>query len=289
MKHAEQITRQHATTFYFASRLLSRRIRRAAYVIYSVCRISDNTVDTADGSDRAGALACLRGNIAAAYQHTAASDSPLWREFSRIIQAHAIPRECFDTLLDGMEMDLRQNRYDSFDALDGYCYRVAGIVGVMMMHLFGYTDPRARNYAVRLGIAMQLTNILRDIKEDYHRDRIYLPQNELARLCVREEHIAQGVIDDAFVEIMKVMIARARTHYREADAGIPMIRGFRNRLTVLVMSRLYAAILTAIERAGYDVFSRRAHTTVRQKIAIAAGIPFSPTFWQAVVFRNMRG
>ena len=169
-----------------------------------------------------------------------------------------------------MEMDLDVTRYADFNELDRYCYRVAGVVGLMMTHVFGYRSERCWSNALALGTAMQLTNILRDVAEDFRMGRVYLPQDELARFGVDERQLREGRVDDRFRSLMRFQVDRARRYYREAEAGIPDLIGDSSRLTVRVMGRVYGGILGAIERQGLDVFRARARVDTPRKLATLA-------------------
>ena len=169
-----------------------------------------------------------------------------------------------------MAMDLTIHRYEDFSALDVYCYRVAGTVGLMMAHVFGFRHDRCLPHAEALGSAMQLTNILRDVREDSDRGRIYLPLEEMGRFGVSEIQIAEKRFDGRFGDLMKFQIARARQYYQDAEQGIPDLIGASSRLTVRLMGRLYAGILGEIERLDLDVFRERAVVPKRRKAQIAA-------------------
>jgi phytoene synthase len=163
-------------------------------------------------------------------------------------------------------MDLSGYHYETFDQLRLYCYRVASTVGLMSSEVFGYRDATALGYAEALGIAMQLTNILRDIGEDLRAGRIYLPADELKAFNYTAADLAANRIDQRFIALMKFQIARARTFYQQADAGIKLLSR-DTRLTVLAASRLYGGILGAIERNNYDVFTHRASLSLSGKLA----------------------
>jgi len=264
-----RITREYARTFYFASACLPRATRAHAYAIYGFCRWADNGVDDAKGrAEAADRLAEVRSALDLAYSGGEAPPGLL--AFRRTVRERAIPRHLFDDLLDGMEMDLDIARYADFAALDRYCYRVAGVVGLMMTHVFGYRSRICWPNALALGTAMQLTNILRDVAEDYALGRVYLPQDELARFGVAEADLAEKKVDDHFRGLMRFQIDRARRYYAQADAGIPWLLGDSGRLTVRVMGRAYAGILGAIERQGYDVFHARARVSTPRKLATLA-------------------
>ena len=260
------ITREYARTFYFASACLPRATRTHAYAIYGFCRWADNGVDDAkDRLEAAEKLALAREALDLAYSSRNAPPGLL--AFRRTVRDRGIPRELFEALLDGMEMDLDITRYASFAELDRYCYRVAGVVGLMMTHVFGYRSECCLPNALALGTAMQLTNILRDVAEDLRMGRIYLPLDELARFGVTEAQLVDGRVDANFCDLMRFQIDRARRYYTEAEAGIPFLEGDSSRLTVRVMGRLYGGILGAIERQDLDVFQRRARVSTARKLA----------------------
>jgi phytoene synthase len=258
LRACRRITRRHARTFYLASHGLPRAVRAHAYAVYGFCRWADDSVDCAAHPDDARArLGRARDALGLAYGDDPAAPPGLLA-FRRAVRERGIPRHLFESLLDGMAMDLHVARYPDFAALDLYCYRVAGVVGLMMTHLFGYRDPRCFPRAVALGRAMQLTNILRDVAEDLARGRIYLPRDELDRFGVSESQLAEGRVDANFRALMRFQIERARRAYAEAELGIPDLIGASSRLTVRVMSALYGGILAAIEALDYDVFRARA-------------------------------
>jgi len=192
--------------------------------------------------------------------------------FQDTIHRYAIPRRCFDELIEGMYMDLSINSYETFDELYQYCYRVAGVVGLIMLKIFGAASPAAEDRAVELGVAMQLTNILRDIREDYERGRVYLPREDLRRFGVSDDGLRDGIVDDKFKALMAFQISRARDYYQQSSAGISMIADRRSRLVVCAMKDIYGAILQAIEKNKCDVFSVRAHVTTREKLMLLLGI-----------------
>ena len=272
-----RITRHYARTFYFASACLPRATRGHAYAVYGFCRWADNGVD--DARDRAEAAARLdeaRAALDQAYgscRHIA----PGLLAFRRTVRLRGIPRWLFDDLLDGMAMDLDIIRYPDFAALERYLYHVAGVVGLMMTHVLGFTSDRCIPNALALGTAMQLTNILRDVAEDHGLGRVYLPQDELARFGVTEADLAAGRLTANFRALIRFQIDRARGYYTVAEGGIPLLDGDAARLTVRVMGRAYAGILGAIERQNLDVFRARAHVSTPRKLATLAGCQFDTT------------
>ena len=167
-------------------------------------------------------------------------------------------------------MDLDKNLYYDFNELYTYCYRVAGVVGLVMLHIFGFNNEAAKKHAIDLGVAMQLTNILRDIKEDFQRGRVYLPLDEMRRFAMTENILAKELVDGNLRAMLQFQIKRARAYYDNAWAGIKMINNARSRFVVTVMKDLYAGILDSIETNNYDIFSKRAQVNLLKKIYLTA-------------------
>ncbi|MBM3248809.1 MAG: phytoene/squalene synthase family protein [Candidatus Omnitrophica bacterium] len=270
-KKAEKITKKYAKTFYFASRSLPKDKRYASYAIYAICRITDDSVDNHSNLLNAAALNKIAQDIQLAYSNSNLSED-LLLAFRKTVNNYKIPKEYFNELLSGMKLDLEKNRYRNFEELYNYCYKVAGVVGLIMLKIFGYANPEAEKYSVKLGVAMQLTNILRDINEDFLRNRIYLPADEMAKFNVSENNILKQIIDNDFINLMKFQIQRAKQYYADANSGIKMIDDTASRLVVYVMKELYAEILTSIERNKYDIFSQRATVTLARKTYITGEI-----------------
>jgi phytoene synthase len=266
-------TRTYARTFYFASHVLPKQKRNAAYALYAFCRYADNIIDesrAADGPARPlKRLHGLRDQLRYVYTHSELMN-PKLLAFRETVMRYDIPEEYFRDLLRGVEMDLLKSRYRTFEELREYCYCVASVVGLMMTRILGASDERALRHAEELGIAMQLTNILRDVGEDYERGRIYLPLEEIHAAGYSEKDLAGGVIDGRFRALMEGQIARAREYYARAAEGVPLLTNDGSRFCVQLMSGAYGRILHAIERNGYDVFTRRAYVPLRRKLLVAA-------------------
>ena len=269
-------TRLHAKSFYFSARFLPPPKRRAIYAMYALCRHVDDEVDEAGVRDEAGARAAVgrwRDELDAVYRgHTVRS--PVLVAWGDMLTRYRVRQELPLELMRGVLMDTYRKRYESWDELRLYCYRVASVVGLMSSEIFGYSAPEATRYAEALGLAMQLTNILRDVGEDWRLGRLYLPQEDLWRFGVAEESIGRGEVGERFRALMRFEIARARALYREAERGIPLLER-DTRFTVLLAARLYARILEEIERADFDVFRRRAH------LSLAAKLRAAPRLWLA--------
>jgi phytoene synthase len=265
---AKAITKKYAKTFYFASLFLPKEKQCASYAVYAICKISDEAVDDPQDKSLPSDLAKIEGMIETAYGRGPV-DNPLVSAFRHSVKKYNIPKDYFNELIAGMHMDLNKNRYASFDELYLYCYRVAGVIGLIMLKILGYDGARAEEYAVKLGVALQLTNITRDIKEDFARGRIYLPQDEMKKYNVSEENIRDARLNEGFASLLKFQIERARSFYAYAGAGIRFLNGTRSRFVILAMKEIYAGILDEIEKNRYDVFSRRAYVNNVKKYAIA--------------------
>jgi 15-cis-phytoene synthase len=268
-EEARKITEKHAKTFFFASHLLPPDKRLASYAIYAICRLSDDAVDTRADAN----IPSLRKNISDAY-----SDKPLnsniLAAFRETVKDYDIPMRYFDELIEGMNMDIENKRYANFDELYVYCYRVAGVVGLMMNKVLGGKGELSEKYAEKLGIAMQLTNILRDIREDHDMGRIYIPQDMLRKYKITEEMIAMRSTSRDFRDLLKYEMARTREYYRESLKGIPLIDDLRSRIVVLTMKEMYEDILRVIEKNGYNVMSKRAYTSSFRKLWILIRVLF---------------
>lgn len=269
------ITREHAKTFYMATRFLPYQKQRSIFAIYGLCRYLDDLVDEGEDLIRQEKLSSaelldkldmFKVKLISTFQGLE-SDSPVLYAFSDVLGRHKIPIELPLTLLEGVRSDLVKNRYENFEELYDYSYKVASVVGLMTSEVFGYDNEEALTYAVDLGIAMQLTNILRDIGEDVDRNRIYLPREDLLHFDVSEEEILNRVMSDRFLSLIQFQIDRAREYYNRADYGIQMLNK-DSRLPVLLARENYSRILNKIEESGYNVFHERAYLTSREKFSI---------------------
>lgn len=264
------IARAHGRTFYLASRCLSPAARRAALATYAFCRIADDIVDAAEETGPDAAEAALARWSAQVEQ----PDDPVAVAFAETRARYGIPVQPVRDLLTGIGMDLTPRRYATWTDLRGYCYHVAGTVGLMVAPILGCRDPRALAHAATLGIAMQLTNILRDVAADARLGRLYLPLDEIAAFGCDPEAILAGCPGERFPDLIAFQIARARALYADAARGVPAL-GASGRLTTLTASRLYAGILAEIEALDYDVFRARARVSGARKIRALPGIAAS--------------
>jgi phytoene synthase len=269
-----QMTRHHARTFYFASHALPKAKRIDAYAVYAFCRYVDDQIDLApDETARTEAFQRLQGVLNHAYATQDAGeigvDLPWLEAFRETIGRREIPKRYFEELLVGVEMDCGAVRIANWEELDRYCYHVAAVVGLIMVHVLTRPAPELLAPARDLGTAMQLTNILRDIREDWERDRLYLPADELGKFGLTEVDIARRRVDEKFRALMQFQIARAREFYRSAEPGIVALPRDGSQRTVRLMRTIYGAILDEIERADYQVYHGRLRVSFLRKCWLA--------------------
>ena len=259
---AEEITREHSKFFYMASHLLPEEKRSAVHALYAFCRTVDDIVDEDTVDERDAHLDYWRGVV----QSASYSDNNLvaaaWAD---TLSRYHIPRHYALQLIDGVNRDMTQTRYQTFDELATYCYGVASTVGLMSMYVVGFKSNDAVPYAIKLGVALQMTNILRDVGEDYRNGRLYLPREELALYGIREEDIAAGRVTDAWRLFMRFQIERTRKLYEEAWEGVKMLDR-EGQLAIGAAAFFYQGILDAIEANDYDNFNKRASLSAWEKI-----------------------
>jgi phytoene synthase len=296
------LTRASRSNFYYAFLFLPKHKREALYAVYAFCRVTDDLVDEAAGASSDPTQAASRTSASPGTLPSAGTPSPAgifssagtpierlkaWRaeleacfrgeathpvtqRLAETIRTFRIPRGYFEELLNGVEMDLVKSRYATFADLQQYCYRVAGVVGLMCIEIFGYSQPATRTYAQHLGTAFQLTNILRDLATDGERGRIYLPQEDLERFGVAEADLLERRVTPAFLDLMRFEVGRARQFYTAARAALPA-EDRRTMLAAEIMGAIYARILDRIDAAGYDVFSRRIRLSDTHRLWLALG------------------
>jgi len=258
---------QSGSSFYYSFRLLEPARRAAISAVYAYCREVDDVVDeVSDPNVARVTLAWWRTEVDAIFGGT--PQHPVALALEHAVARYAITRAHLQTVIDGMQMDLEKVRYVDFAELETYCDRVAGVVGLMSAEIFGYDDPATRDYARKLGVAFQLTNIIRDVGEDARRGRIYLPQDDLARFGVAPSDVLRARSSPAFVELMRFETERARAWYDAALAALPA-RDRHAQRAGLAMAAIYRTLLDEIARDGYRVLDRRIALTPLRKLWIA--------------------
>jgi phytoene synthase len=265
--YCEEKSAQSGSSFYYSFRLLEPERRRAIVALYAFCREVDDVVDeVADPGVARIKLAWWRTEIAAVF--AGRPQHPVTQALQPSVAAFRLPQEHFQSVIDGMVMDLEQNRYPDFAALERYCHHVAGVVGQLSAEIFGYSDPATRAYAHDLGIAFQLTNVIRDVGEDARRGRIYLPEDEMASFGVTAADLFQRRVTPAFTALMRFQVARARKWHARALTGLPR-RDRRAQRPGLIMAAICQQLLDKIERDGFRVLDRRVALTPLAKAWLA--------------------
>lgn len=265
-----RVHKGHSKTYYFSTSLFSRELQPHVHALYAFMRYADEIVDNpgiTTLSEQLSGLEAFEEETLAAVAGEVASN-PVLRAFANTALARNIRAGLITAFMKSMKMDTAVSRYPTYEDLTEYTYGSAAVVGLMMCRVVGVSDERSDPHAQALGVAMQLTNFLRDIKEDLARGRVYLPLEDLERFGYAEQELGRGVVDDRFVALMRFEVSRARALYAVADEGIRYIPRGR-RYPIVVARRLYEAILGCIEAQGYDVFSQRAETSLSHKVRVA--------------------
>ena len=282
------------SNFAYSFSLLPRDERTAIKSVYDFCRYTDDLVDediqlNIPGIDLKEELKIERKRVRLQWWrdevekcYAGKSRHPILASLHLVISRFKIPKQYFLTLIDGVEMDLVRNRYETFGELREYCYSVASIVGLTAIEIFGYKFEATKEYAIDLGIALQLTNILRDIKKDAAMGRIYIPQEDLRYFGVKEQDILDGNYNLAFINLMKFEVARAKSHYISARAKLAKNERF-TLFAAQIMDAIYFRLLRKIELAEYNVYQKRITVSTPHKLLIAV------KFWMgSILFRNKR-
>lgn len=263
----EVLTSQHSKSFYVSSALLPEGKRLAARALYAFCRVTDDLVDRP--LPHLSSPEAIMSQVEN-WQRDALSPNPPSKDLVALAWADArqkynIPVRYAEQLIEGVSKDLHKKKYDTFEELAAYSYGVASTVGLMSMHIIGFNNDTAIPYAIRLGVALQLTNILRDVGEDWRNGRIYLPREELEAFGIDEAYLTAGNVDDRWRKFMRFQIERNRKLYKEALPGVATLNK-DGRFAITAAAKLYEAILQDIENNDYDVFNRRSHISKWGKI-----------------------
>ncbi len=267
------LTKKSGSNFYYSFLFLPKARRDAMYTVYAFCKEVDNAVDEPPpGSHPQDELTRWRQELIAAYEGT--PTLPVTISLARHVRELSIPQVYFEELIKGVEMDLTTRRYATFDQLSLYCYRVASVVGLICLHVFGTTSPRAQDYAVNLGMAFQLTNILRDLGNDAECGRVYIPHEDFERFAYGENDLMRRQYSPPFTELMRFEVGRAREFYAKAARALESLPPKERRaLTVAeIMRGVYSRILQRIEESGYRVLGERVTLSPSHRLAVAAGV-----------------
>jgi len=267
------LTKNSGSNFYYSFLFLPKSRREAMYTVYAFCKAADSAVDEPPpDSNPTEELTRWRAELDAVYGGT--PTWPIMISLAHHAKQLSIPKAYFEELIKGVEMDLTTQRYRTFDELSVYCYRVASIVGLICLHVFGPTSPHAQDYAVDLGMAFQLTNILRDLGTDAEQGRIYLPLEDLAQFGCTEADLLQRKGSPQLKELVHFEASRARRFYARAQAALESLPARdRRALTVAeIMRAVYSRILKRIERPDHQTFGPRARLSTSHRLGVAAGI-----------------
>ncbi|MDX6645309.1 MAG: 15-cis-phytoene synthase [Miltoncostaeaceae bacterium] len=267
-ERCREITRSEARNFYYGFVFLPPPRRAGIYAAYAFSRRCDDSVDGDDPLDcKLAALAARRAELDACYRDDPIGEDPVLIALADAVRRFAIPRAHLEHLLEGIEWDLTVRRYPDFPALEAYCDRVAGAVGLVSLHVFGFGDEAAPGHARELGVALQLVNIMRDVGEDAARGRIYLPADEMAAHGVTEEEVLRGQATTRFRALMRDQGARAHGFFGRGELLLPLLDR-RARLCVAMLAGIYLEILERIEERDYDVFGSRVALSTPRKLAL---------------------
>ena len=266
-RYCERIARTRAKNFYYSFVLLSAARRRAMCAMYAYMRYCDDLSDDESNTDRAASIARWRAGLQQALSGGEPPPHPLWPAFIDTVERFKIPHQYFHEMIDGVSSDLEPRRLQTFPELYDYCYKVASVVGLTVIHIFGFKSPDALLLAEKCGIAFQLTNILRDVKEDAGLNRVYLPAEDLARFHLPESDLALDRPSAAFRELMRFEAVRARQYYNESRPLLGMVDQ-KSRASLWALIEIYSRLLDRIEAAGFDVLSQRVRLPAAQKAGI---------------------
>jgi len=264
----EQVARTQAKNFYYSFLLLSRPQRQAMCAIYAFMRYCDDLSDAEGISDRAGAIARWQADLDAALAGNA-PENPVWPAFADAVARYRIPHEYFRAMIRGVSSDLEPRHVQTFQELYDYCYHVASVVGLTIIHIFGFNDPRALELAERCGVAFQLTNILRDVREDAEHGRVYLPAEDLEKFGVKATELSGAALSPALRKLLEFEAERARAYYLESEPLMDMVdSGSRASLKALI--GIYSRLLERISSSGYEVLRQRVRVPAWEKLWILA-------------------
>jgi len=273
---AKEISKQSKSSFYYAFNLLPKDKREAMNIVYAFCRKTDDIVDN-QNSNEVKLKDLIQWKRDFENSLNGFKDNPLLNQLANVIDKYKIPTEPFFDLIKGMEMDLNFSRYENFETLKEYCYRVASSVGLISIEIFGYKNISTKDFAINLGIALQLTNILRDIKKDLENDRIYLPKEDMEKFSYSEEDLLSKRYNANFIELMKYQVERAKYYFKLASSSLSK-EDVKSMFPARAMQCVYYNLLQKIAYNNYDVLNKTIRVSNFEKIFIALRIWFKNLF-----------
>jgi 15-cis-phytoene synthase len=269
-RYCRGIARKRAKNFYYSFLLLQKPQRDAMCAIYAFMRhcddLSDNPVLSVDKPNLHQSIAEWRLELNRALSGDVAT-SPIWPAFHDTVRRYSIPHRFFHEMIDGIMSDLEPRQIQTFDELYRYCYQVASVVGLTIVHIFGFESVKALLLAEKCGVAFQLTNILRDVREDAAVGRVYLPREDLDSFCVPFDQLRSGKEDDAFRDLMRFEAERARAYYRDSELLSDLVAQ-KSRRSLWALREIYLRLLSKIEKSNYAVLTRRINVPTRTKMAL---------------------
>jgi phytoene synthase len=268
---AKQIAKESKSSFYYAFSLLPEQKRDALNTVYAFCRQTDDIIDEGNESEELKYEKLRKWRVELEKSQKGESEYYLLNKLSKIISQFNIPLEPFFELIKGMEMDLQMKRYPNIDDLMLYCYRVASTVGLMCIEIFGYRNKSARDFAINLGYALQLTNIIRDVNIDAQKNRIYLPQDDLKKFSYTDKDIYGKVYNENFVNLMRYEALRAREYFEQANKHLD----FEDKPAMFAaraMQHIYSRLLEKIEEKNYNVYAEKIKVSKVEKVGISLGV-----------------
>lgn len=264
---AKEISKQSRSSFYYAFNLLPREQRDAMNIVYAFCRKTDDIVDNYNSKEiKLKDLIQWKRDFENSLNGF--KDNPLLNQLANVIDKYKIPTEPFFDLIKGMELDLNFSRYENFESLKEYCYRVASSVGLISIEIFGYKNIRTKDFAINLGIALQLTNILRDIRKDLENDRIYLPKEDMERFSYSEDDLFSRKYNNNFIELMKFQVERVEYYFKLASSSLSK-EDVKSMFPARAMQSVYYNLLQKIVDNNYDVLNKTIRVNNFEKLYIA--------------------
>jgi phytoene synthase len=264
----ERVARTQAKNFYYSFLLLPRPQRQAMCAIYAFMRYCDDLSDAEGVSDRSGAIARWQQDLDSALAG-GTPGNPVWPAFTDAVARYRIPHEYFRDMIRGVGSDLEPRHVQTFQELYDYCYHVASVVGLTIIHIFGFDDPRALDLAERCGVAFQITNILRDVREDAEHGRVYLPEEDLVRFGVKADELCGAALSPALRDLLAFEADRARAYYQETESLIDLVDS-RSRASLKALIAIYSRLLERISNSGYQVLGEGVRVPAWEKSWILA-------------------
>ena len=268
--YCEQITRNEARNFYYAFITLPMRKKRAIYTAYAFCRRCDDAVDNSESTtEKKRLLDEIENNLKSGINldKLILENNPIILATCAIIKEFNIPQQYFFDVIQGVRMDIEFTTFNSFDEVKEYCYKVASVIGLICIKIFGYSNPKAIDYAIDFGLAMQLTNILRDILDDLNENRCYLDYEEMYKFNYSINHLRESLYNDDFIQMMKFEVDRAKRYFESGSRLLPLV-DTDSRICLVILSKIYSKILKKIERSNYNIFQTNYRLNTFEKLSI---------------------